>query len=374
MLARMWQIIVKEFIQFRRDRLLTLFLLTFPILQLVLIARAAGSDVVNLPLAVLDQDRSQVSRGVIQAVDNTEELAVRYFPAGLGQLEELLDRGQATVAIVVPPNFAADLAAPGASPQLQVIVDGSNIVGGSVGLGAAEGAVNDYLYRYLAGNGLAPAAGSAPLELQTTYRFNPALDYLYNVIPAVSAFIIYQVTLIVASLGLVRERELGTLEQLIVTPLRRFELLSGKAIPAAIVGLISAATILAVATGLFRIPMKGSWSLLCLLTALFVAAEVGWGMMVSAFARTQQQAILIVFPLSMVDLSLSGYLVPVENMPWGLQMISTLSPLRHYITILRNLMLRGADLTNLWPEALALLALAIGVAFVSQRNIARSFE
>jgi ABC-2 type transport system permease protein len=206
------------------------------------------------------------------------------------------------------------------------------------------------------------------------FRFNPALDHRFYAIPAQLAFIVYQVTLAIASLVLARERELGTLEQLIVTPLRRFELLVGKAVCPAVIGLIDFTLMLAIVVGVYHIPMRGSWELLFLLTALFVAAEVSWGMMLSSISRTQQQAIMFVFMIAMVDIALSGYLVPVDTMPFGMQMISTVSPIRYYITILRAIMLKGADLTTLWPETLVLAALTVGIAIISLRNVARDFE
>jgi ABC-2 type transport system permease protein len=378
MFVRIWQLMIKEFIQFRRDRLLTIFLITFPALQLVLVARVAGSDITNLPMAILDQDKSQVSRGVLQALDNTQELALYYLPTSLRQVEQLLDQGQAALAVVIPPGFAANLFDAAACPEIQIIADGTNTYAGRTGLNTAEGAINNYLYRFLTQAGL-PNRQSAstiisPLALKTTTRFNPELNRHYYTIPAQFAFVVYQVTIIVAALGLVRERELGTLEQLIVTPVRRFELLSGKAIPAIIIGLIEWAIMFFLMLGLFHLPMRGSWGLLLLLSTLFIIAQVSWGMLVSAIARTQQQAILIIFPLAMTELSLSGYLVPVENLPLGLKMISTFSPIRHYITVLRNIMLKGADLTTLWPHVLALVALTIGMAYFSHHYLARRFE
>lgn len=378
MFVRIWQLMIKEFIQFRRDRLLTIFLITFPALQLVLVARVAGSDITNLPMAILDQDKSQVSRGVLQALDNTQELTLYYLPTSLRQVEQLLDQGQAALAVVIPPGFAANLFDAAACPEIQIIADGTNTYAGRTGLNTAEGAITNYLYRFLTQAGL-PNKQSAstiisPLALKTTTRFNPELNRHYYTIPAQFAFVVYQVTIIVAALGLVRERELGTLEQLIVTPVRRFELLSGKAIPAIIIGLIEWAIMFFLMLGLFHLPMRGSWGLLLLLSTLFIIAQVSWGMLVSAIARTQQQAILIIFPLAMTELSLSGYLVPVENLPLGLKMISTFSPIRHYITVLRNIMLKGADLTTLWPHVLALVVLTIGMAYFSHHYLARRFE
>lgn len=378
MLARTWQIIVKELLHFRRDRVLTAFLFLFPVLQLFLVAQTAGSDVSNLSLAVLDQDRSAVSRQVIQALDNTSELALRYSPDSLEQVQRLLDTGQASAAVVIPPGLAASLATAGTPAQVQVLVDGSNVTGGSAALRTAEGAITATLLRTLARRGNATLAGAGPaapaVALQTTVRFNPELEGRYVAIPGLFAFIVYQIAMVVASVTLVRERELGTLEQLAVTPVRRVELLTGKAIPAILVGMANFLLLLAVVTGPLGVPMRGSFGLLAGLSALFVATEVAVGLMVSAVARTQQQAVLIVFPLAMLDFALSGYLVPVESMPRGLQTLSLFSPLRHYMKILKDILLKGADMSTLWPSALALAGLALVVGLLALRNVMRSFE
>ncbi|MCS6842785.1 MAG: ABC transporter permease [Caldilineales bacterium] len=374
MLLRTWQVVVKELLHLRRDRVLTLFLFLFPTLQLVLVAQTAGAAVGNLPLAVWDQDHSALSRRVVQALDNTPELTLAYRPASMAEVRSLLDRGLAAVAVIIPPGFAADLLNPSGSPAVQVLVDGSNVSAGSAALAAAEGAVEDAVRRYLATAAALPYPAAAPADLRPLVRFNPELNGKFVAIPGLLAFVVYQVAIVVAAVTIVRERELGTLEQLAVSPVRGVEILTGKAIPAIGVAMLNFAVLLAVVTRVFHIPMRGSLPLLVGLTALFVTAEVGVGLMVSSLSRTQQQAVLLVFPLAMVDLALSGYLVPVESMPAGLRALSLFSPLRHYMRILKDIMLKAADLSTLWPSALALAALALVVGLLALRNVARNFE
>ncbi len=377
MLARTSQVIVKEFFHFRRDRVLTAFLFLFPLLQLVLVAQTAGSDPANLPLAVLDQDNSPASRAIAQALDNTRELDLRYWPGSTAEVERLLDTGQAALAVIVPPRFAANLDAVDASAQVQIIVDGSNVSSSSTAMSTAEGAITSALYGLLAGRAnarVAVAAQPAPVRLEPIVRFNPDLNGKFVAIPGLFAFIVYQVAMVVASVTIVRERELGTLEQLVVTPVRRSELLVGKALPAVLIGLVNFAVLLAVVVGVFDIPLRGSLALLFALSTLFIIAEVSAGLMVSALSKSQQQAVLVVFPLAMVDLALSGYLVPVESMPRGLQVLSLFSPLRHYMKILKDIMLKGADMSTLWPSALALAVLALVMGLLALRNVARRFE
>jgi ABC-2 type transport system permease protein len=377
MLARTSQVIVKEFFHFRRDRVLTAFLFLFPLLQLVLVAQTAGSDPANLPLAVLDQDNSPASRAIAQALDNTRELDLRYWPGSTAEVERLLDTGQAALAVIVPPRFAANLDAVDASAQVQIIVDGSNVSSSSTAMSTAEGAITSALYGLLAGRAnarVAVAAQPAPVRLEPIVRFNPDLNGKFVAIPGLFAFIVYQVAMVVASVTIVRERELGTLEQLVVTPVRRSELLVGKALPAVLIGLVNFAVLLAVVVGVFDIPLRGSLALLFALSTLFIIAEVSAGLMVSALSKSQQQAVLVVFPLAMVDLARSGYLVPVESMPRGLQVLSLFSPLRHYMKILKDIMLKGADMSTLWPSALALAVLALVMGLLALRNVARRFE
>ena len=205
-------------------------------------------------------------------------------------------------------------------------------------------------------------AGDLPLlNVRTQVRFNPTLNVSFFVISAQLGFIIYQVALIVAALGITRERELGTLEQLLVTPLQRVELIIGKAIPAVDRGQRQFLHHVADRDSrVSNLPMRGSFPLLFCLSVLFIIAEVGWGLMISAFSHTQQQAVLFVFVLAMTDVAFSGYTVPVERLPQVMQWLAQLFPFQHYLQILRGVMLRGADLSTLWPQALALVVLAIG--------------
>jgi len=205
-------------------------------------------------------------------------------------------------------------------------------------------------------------------------RFNPTFNFRYFSIPAQVGFIIYQVTLTVASIGLARERELGTLEQLIVMPLRRIELVIGKAIPALLIGVLNFLLMLAVAVFVFQVPMRGSLSLLFLLTLLFVTVEIGYGILISGIARTQQQAILLVFVLAMVDMAFSGYMVRVKHLPAVLQAIANMIPFHHYLTIIRGVMLKGAGLDVLWPQAAAVLLIGLLVTAVAVRNLSRSLD
>lgn len=356
MLLRTRNLIIKEFIQFGRDRFFALFILLFPTLQLILIANATGQGWDHLPAAVWDQDRTELSRRLTTALDVTQELDVVFYPQNLEEANALLATGKATVVVIIPTGFARDLLGPGAAPAVQVTIDGANNLIAGVALTASEGAINDFARRLMEEGG---SSRAAPIEVQSTVRFNQTLNIQHQAIPAQVGLIVYQVTLAVAAISLARERELGTLEQLAVTPLRRFELITGKAMPAAALGLFDFLVLLGVMIYGFGVPMRGSWPLLLLATFIFIAAEIGWGMLISALSHTQQQAILIVFIVAMTDVSLSGYMVAVKNMPSLLRALSFGSAIRHYLTILRVIMLKGAGLETIWPELAALAGIAI---------------
>jgi ABC-2 type transport system permease protein len=370
-MVRAWNLVRKELIQFRRDWLMTTFILTLPVLQLILLAQATGSRISDLCVAVLDSDRSYVSRRLVSALDNRRELDVCYFPETLADAHRLLDRGEATVLLIIPDGFAADLADDSVEPHVQIIADASNSVSGSIALNAARGAVLEFASDHAAARGL---AAIIPVELRTTVRFNPDLNARLFSMPAQVGFIVYQVTLTVAAVGLARERELGTLEQLMVMPLRRVELVVGKAVPALLVGALNFLCMLAVTVFAFGVPMRGSLLLLFALTLAFIVAEIGYGIFISAIARTQQQAILLVFVLAMVDMTFSGYMVRIKNLPIALQAIAQVVPFSHYLTIIRGVMLKGAGLDVLWPHAAAMLAIGLLVITIAVRSLSRSLD
>jgi ABC-2 type transport system permease protein len=367
MLRQIWNLVVKEFIQFVRDPLLAAFVVLGPLLQLVLLAQAVGRGVNHISLAVLDYDLSPQSRALITALDLTERLDVRYYPDDPDQVTHLLDEGQAALALVIPRGFGQDLENPRATAQLQLISDGANSITASVGASAAEAVIANLSATHLSG-------ASHLIDLRSEIRYGQTLDIRPYTISAQMGFIVYQVTLMVAALGLAREQELGTLEQILVTPIRRMELIIGKAIPALVIGALDFALMFLVTITLFQVPMRGSVPLLFGLSLLFIGAEVGWGLTLSAHARTQQQAILFVFLLAIIDMSFSGYLVAVSHMPLPLQFIAQIFPMQHYLALVRAVMLKGAGLRVLWPRVIALTILGVSAAMVALRSVSEQLD
>jgi ABC-2 type transport system permease protein len=359
MLSRIWQLAFKEFIHFSRDRLTTPFILLGPLLQLVLMAWATSKDIEHLSLVVFDQDRSQISRALVTAVTNAGTLDVTAYPNSLGETQRLIEKGKATVALLIPPSFAAELEAANSVPQLQVIIDGSNMLASGTVRQAIEGAVTEWGQKLAFQGGGAGGAGT-PIDLCMIARFNQELEYGLYAIPAELGFVVYMVTLMVAAIGIARERELGTLEQLLVTPVTSLELIIGKAIPAMVIACVDFFLLLTLVVWGFDVPLRGSVWLLFSLTLLFITVELGCGIMISAIARNQQQALLFVFLLAMIEMVFSGYMVPVDSMPPLLSATSNLFPIKHYLIIVRHIMVKGVILQHIWVEAAALIVLGIG--------------
>jgi ABC-2 type transport system permease protein len=373
--GRIWALVWKEFIQLLRDWLMTTFILTLPVLQLVLLAQATGSRISALRVAVLDMDRSSVSRQLLKALDTRRELEVYHTPATLDETRRILDQGEATLAVVIPAGLAADVADATRTPRVQLIVDGSNKVPARHAISAAQETIAGFAADRLAGRvATCELSAGPPIDVRTTVRFNPTFNVKFFTVPAQVGFIVYQVTLIVASIGLARERELGTLEQLMVVPLRRVELVIGKAIPALLMGALNFLLMLAVAVLGFHVPMRGSLLLLLAMTVLFILTEIGYGVFISGLARTQQQAMLLVFVLAMVDMTFSGYLVRVKNLPAVLQAIAQIVPFHHYLTIVRAVMLKGSGMDVLWPHALAMPLMGLLVTAAAVRNLSRNLD
>jgi len=371
MVLRIGNLIVKEIVQFARDRVLMLFILLAPTLQLILLAQNVEQGISDQPVVLMDLDRSPLSRQLAVKLDNSEELDVRFYVGRTEEMRRLLDDGSARLAVVIPLGFGQEVLGASSPQAIQVIADATNTVAASVSLSAASSAIARFSADLAASYGLVTLEF---IDFRTRVRFNPTMDFRYFTIPAQLGFIIYQVTLAVASLGLARERELGTLEQLMVTPLRRLELAMGKGIPAIAIGWVNFLVMWFIGRVVFRIPMHGSFPLLAGLTLLFITAVVGWGLFISAVSRTQQQAILFVFIQAMVDITFSGFLVPIENMPSLLQIISRMVPLRYYLVIIRSVSLKGAGLQELLSQALALLFLCLVFWLIALRSVARRVE
>jgi ABC-2 type transport system permease protein len=368
-------LIRKEFLQLRRDRKMLPIVLIAPVIQLILLGYAANLDVSHVPTAVMDRDKTAVSRELTERF-----FATNYFDraAGLSSpeaAEDALVSGEASAVIVIPSDFSRDLLR-GEAVQLQLLVDGANSTVGTAVLNYANVIVQEYQrelmgrgYGAAAGtdgaSGTAAAAGGAPqIPVRAAPRvwFNPELESKNFMVPGILALLLMVITMLLSSLAIVKEKELGTLEQLNVTPLKPREMIIGKLIPFVIIGFVDVLLVIAVSRFLFRVPFEGSVALLLAMSLLFLATTLGLGLLISTVSNNQQQAMMTsVFFVMVPMFFLSGFAFPIESMPQSIQYITYLLPLRYFFVIIRGIFLKGAGLAVLWDEALALLVFGLAI-------------
>jgi ABC-2 type transport system permease protein len=377
MWRRIAHLIVKDFQQFMRDRVLLIFILVGPTVQLLMMGQATASETQHLPVAIVDEDRTSDSRALIVALDNLDTLDVTHYLDSPEQIGPLLDRGTVSVAVVIPSGFAAALASPPDRATVQVLLDGSSILGAYAALGAAEGAIAsmgaEVAAEHVQSN-LGSGAVGRPLEVRSTARFNPEMNHSYYLMPSQLSLIVLIVTLLVSSVGIVRERETGTLEQLMVTPLRRIELIVAKATLPTLVALVDFVAMLGITVWAFDLPVRGSLALLLFATLVFIVAQLTWGLVISTMSATQQQAVMLVFMTGILSVAFSGYLVAVENMPVVMQWASAFFPIRHYLGMLRAIMLKGASFVHIQNQLLALAVLGGASLVISVRSFRKRLE
>ncbi len=364
-LHTIWAIASKDLRQFFRDFTLMLFILLMPVAQLILLAMATGQGYSNLNIALMDQDHSSQSRRFIALLTAATDFKIVAYPETWDEGISLLEQGEINAFIVIPHGLGEALIDPsGDGVSIQLLVDGSNNLTGGVAVASVGTVVRKLVAHY-------PQASAGGIVIHPQMRYNPTVSGRTQTIPIQVGFIIYQVTLGVAILGLTRERELGTLEQLMVTPIRYPELLIGKALPPLLIGVVDFLIMYAVARFIFNIPMLGSMAFLTFGTLIFISVQIVWAMLISAISSTQQQAILLGFIQSMIDVALSGYIVPVQDMPVVLQTAAQIVPLHHYMIFIRSVMLKGAGFDVLWPRLAIMAGVMLFYTVIAVRVLGR---
>jgi ABC-2 type transport system permease protein len=354
--SRLISLIRKEFIQIIRDPRTLILVLVIPIMQLFLLGYAATSDVRNVALAVYDQDRSPEARKLLDSFRAADYFRVAYDVDSEDGLRDLIDSGQARAGMIIPPDYSERLQSSG-SAQVAFILDGSDPTVASTALSAAQLIGQEHATQILAER-LAQRGQvgtiQLPVEIRTQVWYNPDLISAYFMIPGVIAMVLFALTAILTATAVVRERERGTIEQLIVTPIRSWELMLGKILPYTILAFFNVLEVMAIGHYWFKVPIRGDLGLILALSGLFLISTLGIGLLASTFAKTQQEAMLIVWMLLLPALFLSGFFFPLNAMPRVLQWISYVFPLRYYLTIIRSLMLKDITFAAIRPEAIAL--------------------
>ncbi len=362
-LTRLSALMRKEMLQIVRDPRTLALVFIMPILQLVLLGYAATSDVRNIPLVVLDQDKSPASRTLLESFRAADYFRQAFDVNSESELRNLIDAGSARAGIIIPPDYSSRLAA-GRPAQVAFIIDGSDPAIAGTTLAAAtligQARATALSVERLAARGLAVAAAPA-IEVRTRVWYNPDLIAAYYMIPAVVGLILQFLTVILTATAIVRERERGTIEQLIVTPLRASELIVGKLAPYVLIAFIDTIEILAGGVLLFGVPINGSLPLLLLLSGLFLISNLGVGLLISTITSTQQEAIIVAIFYNLPSIFLSGFIYPVAAMPRVLQFVSLAIPLRYYLIVVRGIVLKGVGMPALWPEVIALSIFAVVV-------------
>ena len=362
-MQRLRFLVWKEFLELRMNPRLFGIVVVAPVLQLTMLGYAATTDVRNVPLVIADGDRTPESRELIERFQGSPNFAVVRVVTTVSDIEPYLERGSAWLALSIPNGYAAEIEAQ-RPVTVQVVADGTDSNSTTVALGYASSLVAGYaeeLASAAAGgtgrdDGL-PAGASAAASPDGRIRvwFNPQLESRFFMIPGVLALILLVVTANLASMAIVREKELGTLEQLNVTPLRRWELIVGKLLPYGVIALVDVLLVVAVAVFWFEVPLRGSFALLFAMSLIYVLCTLALGLFISTISHTQQQAMMTAtFFFLTPMIYLSGFIFPIENMPAVIQPFTYLIPLRYYLEIVRGIFLKGVGLEVLWPQAAAM--------------------
>lgn len=377
MRRRIMQLLVKEFLQLRRDRYAMIRLVVFGLVQLLMFGYAATFEVHRVPTVLLDRDQSQESRDLLSRFTASGRFEVTTVARDVTELAGLVDAGRATVAVQIHAGFAQRLRK-GDTARVQVIVDSTNSNTALVALGYVNRIVNgfsqDYATDRLARTAPARLAVVPRVELAARPWYNPNLDSRWFFVPGVIGSLMLVITMNLTSSAIVREREIGTLEQILVTPIRPLEFILGKTLPSFLVGLAEMALITLAGTLWFRVPFRGDPLVLLLGASLFLASTLGMGLLISTVCKTQQQAFASSFFVLMPAFALSGFSFPIASMPTALQWVTYLIPLRYFLVVLRSTFLKGVGLEVLWPQMLAMAAIGATMVTVSVLRFRTSLD
>jgi ABC-2 type transport system permease protein len=359
-MRRVLFLVRKELLELRQDPNLLRVVLLAPILQLLVLGYAATTDVKDIPVIVVDADGTAASRELVRRFDASSYFSIADVVSSEDEMTPYLDDNRAWMALSIPAGYGRDVGT-GTPATVQVVADGSDASSTTIALGYATNLVALYAQELLEAK-LPAGVAAGGIEPRIRIWFNPQLLSKDFMVPGVLALLLLVMTGVLASMGIVREKELGTLEQLNVTPLRRWELVVGKLLPYGLVGLVDVFLVVAVAIFWFQVPLRGSLALLVGMSAIYLLSTLGIGLLVSTVSNTQQQAMMTAaFFFVAPMMFLSGFVFPIENMPAVIQPITHVIPLRYYLVIVRGIFLKGVGLETLWPQALAMLGLGIGI-------------
>jgi len=361
-----WAMLVKEFIQLKRDRVSFAMIIMIPLVQLLLFGYAINTTPRNLPTAVLMQERSDLSRSILAALENTKYFQITQLPHSEAEVDQLLASGKVLFAIEIPANFERSVRR-GDKPAMLVIADATD----PVASGTALGALGEVLKTALSHDRDVPNRPEMPFEIRTHARYNPAALTQLNIVPGLVGTILTMTMLIFTALSVTREIERGTMESLLSMPITPFEIMLGKIVPYILVGFVQAALIIGIGITLFGVPVVGSLAVLAALSTLFIATNLSIGYTFSTVAQNQLQAMQMSMMFFLPNILLSGFLFPFAGMPVWAQWIGEALPLTHFLRIVRSIMLKGSSLSDLRYDSIAmfiLMLVAMGIAVTRFRR------
>jgi ABC-2 type transport system permease protein len=364
-----WAMLVKEFIQFKRDRVSFAMIIMIPLVQLMLFGYAMNTNPRNLPTAVLMQESTDLSRSILAALENTKYFRVTQLPHSEAEVDELLASGTVLFAIEIPAKFERSVRR-GDRPAMLVIADATD----PVASGTALGTLNMVLQTALLHDRAVPASPTMPFEIRTHARYNPAAITALNIVPGLVGTILTLTMLIFTALSVTREIERGTMENLLSMPITPVEIMLGKIIPYVLVGFVQAALIIGIGVTLFDVPIVGNLAMLSALSTLFIATNLSIGYTFSTVAQNQLQAMQMSMMFFLPNILLSGFIFPFAGMPIWAQWIGEALPLTHYIRIVRSIMLKGSNLADLHYDAIAMFVLMLIAMTIAVTRFRRTLD
>lgn len=363
--AAFWPMLWKEFAQLKRDRFTFAMMTVLPAVQLALFGYAIRTEVRNLPTVILDESRTAQSRELLVALENTENFTFTSEVVGRDAIRQAIASGEARAAVVIPPDYATDLKR-GRTASAQVIVDAADPLASQAAIGGAAQAGQVVAMR-LRGD---PAV--LPLELRVRPWYNPTLDSATYIVPGIIGILLSLTLILIMSISIVRERERGTLEQLIVTPIDRPSLMLGKMTPFVLIGYIQMTVVILLGWLLFDVPLRGSLTLLYVLSLAFIIANLGVGLFISTAVKSQVQAMQLSFFFLLPNILLSGFMFPREAMPAAAQWLGLALPLTYFLDMVRGVLLKGVGFEYLWRDALIMSLFAFAFIALSVRRFQKT--
>jgi ABC-2 type transport system permease protein len=374
MLERIWRMLIKEFIQVLRDPRMKGVLFVMPVAQLIVFGYAVTTDVRNVRTAVYDLDNSVASRALVSRFASNGYFKIVEHVGTDARARELLDRGDAQIVLHMNQGFEDDLRA-GRTAQLQVLADGTDSNTAGIALNYSARIVAEYSQSVLHGRALrllGRVRQPGQVRLEARAWFNENLESRNFYLPGVIAILVTLVTLLLTSMAVVREKEIGTMEQIMVTPIRPFEFILGKTVPFALISLVNVVLVTTVGVLWFNLPVRGSILRLLFATVLYLLTALGVGLVISTLSNTQQQAMMSTFFFYMPSMLLSGFMFPIANMPVVVQWLTYLNPMRYFLVIIRGIFLKGVGFDVLWPQLLALAIIGVITLGLASRRFRKT--